>query len=389
MAVSLGVRVSGLFVIGAVAVAAAAFGPAGDDAARGNGSGARSVAPTSPSSSPGDGGEIGTATSAAPPRIPHSGNIASPKGAGGSEVPGDTETPVPSRTAVAPLTPSPTGPGGPTLLTAPDWLPPGPVSPDSDGAPDPAAVYDDLRSPDRCADVRNLIPAAPGDSASADEWRVLRGLVAACLAVQGRGGGDWGVAGAGWSGSAGNALSCKGRAARQILGGLLDFHRRHPTATVPLEAPSGGKSACAYGIGVVDVGGDGEAAPGDTVSVELRGAYFDAAELLRDGDVFIGGQQVVQPPVLVSASGERTVVSVVVPGSGTGPGAGSSPPVSAGPVDVLVRYGTAEAVKKDAFLLVLPEIPPEVPPEQEPVGPSPGDGTGSAAPQRHQGRPHH
>ncbi|MGW1714718.1 hypothetical protein [Streptomyces sp. NPDC002156] len=382
MAVSLGVRVSGLFVIGAVAVAAAAFGTDGDGTARGNGSGARSVSPASPSSSPGDGGEIGTATSAAPPRIPVSGNVASPRGADGSEVPGGAATPVPSRTPVSSPTPSRTTPGGPTLLTAPDWLPPGPVSPDSDGAPDPAAVYDDLRSPGRCADAGKLIPAAPGDSASADEWRVLRGLAAACLAVQGRGGGDWGVAGAGWSGSAGDALSCKGRAARQILGGLLDFHRRHPTATVRLEAPSGGKPACVYGIGAVDVGGDGEAAPGDTISVELRGAYFDTDELLRDGDVFIGGQQVVQPLKIVSVSGERIVVSVVVPGTGTDPGAelgaGSSPPAGAHPVDLLVRYGTAEAVKKGAFLLVPPE-------QQEPVGPSPGDGTGSPTPQRQPG----
>ncbi|MFF3379424.1 hypothetical protein ACFYXF_41525 [Streptomyces sp. NPDC002680] len=382
MAVSLGVRVSGLFVIGAVAVAAAAFGTHGDDTARGNGSGARSVSPASPSSSPGDGGEIGTATSAAPPRIPASGNVASPKGAGESEVPGGTGTPVPSRTPVSSPTPSRTTPGGPTMLTAPNWLPPGPVSPDSDGAPDPAAVYDDLRSPDRCADARNLIPAAPGNSASADEWGVLRGLAAACLAVQGKGG-DWGVAVAGWSGAADDALSCKGRAARQILGGLLDFHRRHPTATVRLEASSGGKPACAYGIGAVDVGGDGEAAPGDTISVELRDAYFDPAELLGGGEVFVGGQEVVQPPVLVSASGDRLVLSVVVPGMATGAGAGSSPSLSAHPVDLLVRYGTAEAVKKDAFLLVPPE-------QQEPVGPSPGDGTGSPTPQRQPGpgRPH-
>ncbi|WP_369034733.1 hypothetical protein [Streptomyces adonidis] len=378
MAVSLGVRVSGLFVIGAVAVAAAAFGTDGDGAPRGNGSGARSVSPASPSSSPGDGGEIGTATSAAPPRIPASGNVASPKGADGSEIPGGAATPVPSRTPVASPTPSRTTPGGPTLLTAPDWLPPGPVSPDSDGVPDPAAVYDDLRSPARCADARNLIPAAPTDSASADEWRVLRGLAAACLAVQGRGGGDWGVAGAGWSASADDALSCKGRAARQILGGLLDFHRRHPTATVRLEAPSGGKPACAYGIGAVDVGGDGEAAPGDTISVELRGAYFDPAELLRGGEVFVGGQQAAGSPVLVSASGDRLVLSVVVPGTATGPGAGSSPSVGAHPVDLLVRYGTAEAVKKGAFLLVPPE-------QQEPVGPSPGEGTGSPTPERQPG----
>ena len=148
----------------------------------------------------------------------------------------------------------------------------------------------------------------------------------------------------------------------------------------------------------MDVGGDGEAAPGDTISVELRGAYFDTAELLRDGSVFIGGQQVVQPLKIVSASGERIVVSVVVPGTGTGPGpgagpgtgpgagsspgagAGVGPSVSARPVDLLVRYGTAEAVRKDAFLLV--------PPEQEPVGPSPGDGTGSAAPEWRPGRSH-
>lgn len=380
MAVSLGVRVSGLFVIGAVAVATVAFGTDGDDAARGGGSGARSVSPAPSSSSAG--GEVGTATSSAPPRTPGSGASESPGSVGGAEAPGPSRSPAPSRPPAPSPTPGPTGPGrDPAMLNVPEWLPPGPVSPNSDGAPDPAAVYDALRAPDRCADALKVIPAAPGNPASADEWRVLRGLAAACLAVQGRGG-DWGVAVAGHSGPEGEALSCKGRAARQILGGLLDFHRRHPNATVRLETSSSSKAACVYGIGAVDTGGDGEAAPGDTVTIELRNTYFDHAELQRYGSVFIGGQRVAGPPVLVPASGDRLVVSAVVPGPGpeagpsgsTGPAVGPGP--ITGPVDVLVRYGSAEAVKKGALLLVPPE--PDLDPDASP----PGAGT----PQRQPGR---
>lgn len=393
MAVSLGVRISGLFVIGAVAVAAAAFGTDGSDAARGGDSRSTSVSPAPSSSGALDDGEIGTATSTAPPRTPGHTDSGAPKGSGGNEVPGASESPAASRTPVASPTPSGTGPGGGTkVLTVPDWLPPGPVSPDTDGAPDPAAVYDELRAPDRCAAALKMIPAGTADSPASDDWRVLRGLAAACLAVQGRGG-DWGVAAAGHTGPADKALTCKGRAARQILGGLLDFHRRHPAATVRLETPSAGQAACGYGIGAVDVGGDGEAAPGDTVSIELRGTYFDHAGLLRDGNVFIGGRPVAGPPVLVSESGDRLVLSAVVPGPGPGPGpsagtgagvgAGVGAAASAGPVDVLVRYRTAEAAKKDAFLLVPPE--PAKPPEPSPgIGTGTGTGTGiaSRAPER-------
>ncbi|NNN38110.1 hypothetical protein HLK59_48990, partial [Streptomyces sp. S3(2020)] len=194
-------------------------------------------------------------------------------------------------------------------------------------------------APTRCRSALDVIPRTPAD----DEWRLLRGLASACLAVQGRGG-SWETAARDFAALAGKSDTCKGRAAYTVLGGLLDFHRRHPTATVRLQAASGAAPACAYAIAGVDAGDDGQARPGETVAVELAGTYFDHAELLRDGRVFIDGRQLEGPPVLASEAGDHLVLNVVVPVVEGLPKA----------VDVAVRFGGVEVRAEDAFTVVAP-----------------------------------
>lgn len=186
------------------------------------------------------------------------------------------------------------------VLQAPPWLPPGPSSPDSDGAPDPAGVYDLLRAPSQCRSALGKIPQESAD----EEWQLLRGLATACLAAQGRGG-SWDTAAQDHAALAGRIDTCKGRAAYAVLTGLLDFHRRHPTGTVRL-ATAHGAPACDYRIAGIDTGGDGEAGPGDTIGIELAALYFDHTELLG-ASVSIGGQQVPGVPVLKSEPGDRLV----------------------------------------------------------------------------------
>jgi len=171
---------------------------------------------------------------------------------------------------------------------------------------------------------------------------VLRGLATACLAVQGRGG-SWDTATADYAALTGPVTTCKGRAAYAVLGGLLDFHRRHPSATVRLATPEDGPPACAYRIAGVDTGGDGTARPGDTIGIELADTYVDHAELLRDASVSIGGRQVPGVPVPASDSGDRLVLSVVVP------------PLEPGPVEVAVRYGDTEVRLPTAFTVTAPD----------------------------------
>ncbi|MEU1055995.1 hypothetical protein ABZ397_26025 [Streptomyces sp. NPDC005876] len=168
---------------------------------------------------------------------------------------------------------------------------------------------------------------------------MLRGLAEGCLAVQGRGG-DWEAAAREHAALAGRLDTCKGRAAYAVLDGLLRFHRRHPGATARLAAPSGGGTACAYGITGADAGEDGTVRPGETVRVHLRGAYFDPAELPRDGGVSVGGVPVPGPPVVAARSGDRLTLAVLVP---------ALPADPAAPVDVRVRLGAAEAVLEGAF----------------------------------------
>uniref|UniRef100_A0AAU1I7U7 Secreted protein n=1 Tax=Streptomyces sp. NBC_00180 TaxID=2903632 RepID=A0AAU1I7U7_9ACTN len=345
MAVSLGMRISGLLVVGAVAVAAAAFTSDGRGSADGRG-GDGSVVTAGPSE--GGSGPTAPADRSAPVAQQSPNGRAGENASGPAVVPSGLPGGVVSASPSPSPTPSPSG-RGTVVLQAPPWLPPGPSSPDSDDTPDPASVYDLLRAPERCASALGKIPQASAEA----EWQLLRGLSAACLAVQGRGG-DWDTAAGAHAGLAGRVDTCKGRAAYAVLGGLLDFHRRHPGGTVRLAATPGGTPACGYRIAGVDTGGDGEARPGDTIGIELTGTYFDHAELLRDASVSIGGLVVPGVPVLKPESGDRLVLSVPVP------------PLEPGPAEVAVRHAGTEVRLPAAFTVTGPDTVEE-----------PGTGTGA------------
>ncbi|MEU3946917.1 hypothetical protein [Streptomyces sp. NPDC029526] len=243
---------------------------------------------------------------------------------------------------------------------------------------DPASVYDLLRTPDRCADALRAGAAPAGAGADAtpdDEWRVLGALARACLAVRGVGGGDWGEAAREHAALAGRPLGCKGRAAYAVLGGLLEFHARHPGATVRPVSPSRGGAACDFRVVSVDVGGDGEARPGEAVMVEVDGVFFDPAEFLREGGVSVDGVSVGSAPVrdpaapgpLVAETGPagRLTLAFRLPAG-----------VPAAPaVDVVVGYADVRAVRERAFAVVEPPAPAA----PSPVGTAAGPGTGPVA----------
>ena len=241
------------------------------------------------------------------------------------------------------------------------WRPPGcrqaPAHPTSTARPTRRACTTGSGTPPR---------AGPRWTASPRRRTATRALSSACLAVQGQGG-DWEQAGRDHAALAGTARSCKGRAAYAVLGGLLDFHRRSPTATVRLRTPAGGAPACRYRITGVDTGGDGTARPAEVIGVELADAYFDPAELPQAATVTVGGRQVAGVPLLGPRSGGTVVLSVVVPALGPGP------------VDVSVRYGTDEVRLPQAFTIAPPDVLPDPEPEQEQdpaTGPGTGTGTG-------------
>ncbi|MFJ8635358.1 hypothetical protein [Streptomyces sp. NPDC093568] len=342
MAVSLGMRISGLLVAGAVAVATVAFTDDGGGTADGRGGGGPIVTagPTAgagrlPTDPAGDSSE--------PPRQRPDGHVGAPASTGTPAQPRTGGTPS------APPSPSPSPSVSKKVLEIPAWLPPGPGSPDTDGIPDPASVYDLLGDPARCRGALNTIPRTPADT----DWTLLRGLATACLAVQGEGG-SWGQALRDHTASADGAGSCKGRAVRTVLGGLLDFHRRHPGATVRLKPSADGAPACDYRISGVDTGGDGEAKPGEVVGIEVADAFFDPAELETGTVVSIGGRQV---PAVKSESADRLVLSAVVP------------PLEPGPADVTVRHAGIEVGMPTAFTVVAADVPAEVS-----CGPTPPEG---------------
>ncbi|MGW2833773.1 hypothetical protein [Streptomyces sp. NPDC001286] len=325
MAVSLGMRISGLLVAGAVAVAVAAFsdGKSGPD-----GSGGGPLVTAGPSGRP-----PAPASSASPtPRQSPAGEA--------SDVVDPSAPPRTHRTTAPRPSVSPTPSPVDRPLLSPAWLPPGPVSPDADSVPDASSLYDRLRDPAGCRTALALVARTP----AGPDRRLLRGLAEACLAVQGLGG-SWDTAAADHTALAGRADTCKDRAAYAVLGALLDFHRLHPHATVPLRTVRGGTPACAFGVAGVDTD---RARPGDTVGIELRGTYFDPAELARYGEVFIGGERLDGPPVIRSRDGDRLVLAAVVPALDGYPRA----------VDVVVRYGSAEARLPDAFTVVAPAAVP-------------------------------
>ncbi|MHC3474013.1 hypothetical protein ACYF6T_35675 [Streptomyces sp. 7R007] len=336
MAISLGARISGLLIVGAVAVGVAAFTGDGRGVPDAGGGGS-TIVTAGPSAELPAHRPSATATSPAPPRQSPDGHARAPQ----TPAPPAATPPVTRRAA------TPTPSATPRLLAAPAWLPPGPASPNADGTPDPSSVYDLLRSPDRCRAALDLIPPTADP-----EWRLLRGLASACLAVQGQGGGGWDTAARAYADL--KPETCKGRAVHAVLGTLLDFHRRHPGATVRLASAPDGTRACAYGVLGVDTGGDGRAEPGETVGIELTGTYFDHAELLRYGSVFIGGGQLAGPPVPRSRAGDTIVLSAVVPALDAYPKT----------VDVTVRYAGTEARLKNAFTVVAPTAAPPSPPDQ-------------------------
>ncbi|GHH18640.1 hypothetical protein [Streptomyces lanatus] len=333
MAVSLGMRISGLLFVGAVAVAAAAF--TGDVRGRADGRGGGDTTVTAaPTTGPRAFPSSGLPSSFSP--------LVRPRPEGHVGAPASTGTPSASEGGAetsAPASPSPSPSVTRQLLEVPDWLPPGPDSPNADGTDDAASVYDLLRDPGEC---RAALAVVPGLTADADR-ALLRGLATACLAVQGEGG-DWEQAARDHAALADGAGSCKGRAAYAVLGGLLDFHRRHPEGTVRLKPTSGGTPACGYRIAGVDTGGDGTAKPGEVIGIELADEYFDPAELLRDGIVSVGGLPV---PVLQLGTGDRASLSVVVP------------VLEPGPVAVTVRYGGTEVRLPDAFEVAASDVVPD------------------------------
>ncbi|MEV5729669.1 hypothetical protein AB0N50_28300 [Streptomyces pharetrae] len=232
------------------------------------------------------------------------------------------------------------GGGGNEHSDGPAWLPPGPHSPNTEGQADPESVYDVLRAPSRCQDALDVMPDSPPDA----DWRILRGLAQACLAIQG-GGGNWETAALDYSAVADQLRTCKGRAARQTLAGLLDFHRRNPEATASLENAPGGTAACAFRITSVDAGGDTMAKPGDTIRITLQGTYFDHGELLRDGWVRIGRAPQDHSPGFVSEDGDKLVLSTVVP---------ELPASPTESFDVVVHYIHAEAIREAALSIEPP-----------------------------------
>ncbi|MEU9333645.1 hypothetical protein AB0D49_10865 [Streptomyces sp. NPDC048290] len=343
MAVSLGTRVSGWLVAGAVASVAVVLTDGGRDAVTlpDRSGGPVVVTPSS--------GAVGGTATPAPPLAPPP-PLSSP--AGGVAAPTITGPPTPVTRAPRDVpVPGPSATGHPGTVRL-RWLPPGPVSPDADRTADPASVYDVLRDPGRCGEALAAVPAAADDP----EWQVLRGLASACLAVQGRHG-DWDTARQARDAVADAETgdgSCKGRAALAVLDGLLEFQRRHPGRSAVLGSATETAPACAFTIASVDSGSAVAVRPGERVRTGLSGAFFDVAELAVGGEVLVDGH-----PVTVTPEGPDTVTFVV-------------PALTGLPrtVGVTVRYGGVAAVLEGAFGVV-------------PAGP--GSGPGSEPGSEHPG----
>ncbi|MCF2434850.1 hypothetical protein LV779_09370 [Streptomyces thinghirensis] len=248
MGVSLGTRVAGLCLAGTVAVVAASCvaGEAGPP------SGGRDVSVAGGLS---NGGPDGTPRRAAGSSEPAP--SWRPDGSGGpvgAPVPDRPSQPPPPTLAVPTPTPRSDRPAkddGTPPPHRPRLAPARPRLPDTDAVPDPAGLYDRLRTPATgCADVLRTIPPLP----PTDDWRLLRGLANGRLAVQGRGG-SWGTAARDHAELAGRPDGCKGRAAYAVLTGLAAVprttSRRHGAAR---ERTGRCPGVRAYGIAAVDAG---------------------------------------------------------------------------------------------------------------------------------------
>ncbi|WP_405909464.1 hypothetical protein OG742_36355 [Streptomyces sp. NBC_00828] len=340
MGASLGVRIAGVCLAGTLAITTALacedHGGGRDDSSGGG---------TSESGGTVSGGtDGGTAAGTPTGQPPDNGSMS---GSGGSEGPGGSGdsggSGGGSGSGSSPATPStPSTPGNPVggvRIDAPAWLPPGPRSPNAGNTPDPESVYDTLRmTPSDCRDTLRSISAEAG-------WQVLHGLANACAAVQGQGG-SWADAASDHAAAAGGLSTCKERAAYAVLGGILEFHRQHPSVTVPLPSSPPGKDACDFGIAAVNVVDRTEARPGDAVTIEVHDTYFDHRELRDNAAVLIDGEPLETGQVLVSGSGDRAVVCIAAPSLATG-----RYPKS---VSVTVRYGDS-ATRENAFTLAAPD----------------------------------
>ncbi|WP_411151442.1 hypothetical protein [Streptomyces sp. A30] len=218
-------------------------------------------------------------------------------------------------------------------------------------------MYDTIgEAPSACAGT-----AKEYAKAKEPEWQVLRGLASACAAVQGQGG-SWDTATADYSRTQGELTSCKGLAAYEVLGNLLEFHRRHPSATVQLKGSkgAGGGAACAFRVASVNVE---TAKPGDTIRITFEGIHFGLTKqeveqidvTITDGDQeaeHLGDQPELEP-------GGPVLLDVVVPKLKTGPYPKT--------VSITATYGPS-ATLNSAFTVLAPD----------PTGPT--DSSSSATP---------
>lgn len=390
MGVSLGVRISALCVVGALAIgtAAACGGGDGDDASGssggGNGGSTSAAGGTSDGRQDGGGtgntggsgstGGTGGSTSGGMPtwQAPDGDGGSGTSGSGSSRGSGGSGTSGGSGGSNGSNGSSGSGSssGGGGSIEGPAWLPPGPHSPNTDDSFDPEAIYDLLgEKPESCADTAKKIPA---DFSTAD-WQVVRGLAEACKAVQGQGG-DWNLAASDYSALQGELTSCKGKAAYAALGRVLRFHQNRPSATVKLKAstPGGGGAVCEFVIVSVDVGEDGKAKLGETITIKLAGMYFNKTELLSgSGVVTVAGVQVFndEGPDYDAEPPDELTFKVNAPALAAG-----ADPQSA---DVTVEFFEGKATKKNAFTLVAPDPSPNDSPVTSPEV-SPATSTGAA-----------
>ncbi|MEU6350274.1 hypothetical protein ABZ896_13185 [Streptomyces sp. NPDC047072] len=240
---------------------------------------------------------------------------------------------------------SSSGGSGPGPVEKPNWLRPGPRSPNTEQSPDPEFIYDELgRKPGECAATLGIIESQPDKADPA--WQVLSGLAHVCLAVQGQSGGTWDKAAEHYAAAKGGADTCKGQAAYAVLGDLLRFHRQHPSATDELSGSdqTGGKAVCTFRIVKAT---PAEVKAGDQITVQVSGAPFSPEDLVSVsvGNFLVGGAQ---PPdgltfVEGSQSKDRFSFTTTVPSFATYPRI----------VDVWMKYGVEDTLEK-AFTVVDP-----------------------------------
>ncbi|MFP3992729.1 hypothetical protein U9R90_35680 [Streptomyces sp. E11-3] len=246
------------------------------------------------------------------------------------------------------------------------WLPIGPRDPNTDQAHDPESVYDLLQAPHDCATARVPIEqeakrAEDRGKALDNRWRVLRGLMAACLAAQGQGG-SWDTAAADYAIVKGRTPdTCKGRAALSTLRELVGFHDTYPQATTRLVVPSSGGQACALRITGVSADGSTTVRPGNEALIELSGAYFNAPD--ANAFVTVGGKDLDAQPRRLPRNGDRLAYAFEVPELGAG-----YPKT----VDVVISVGGVTLTERGALTVEEPEPEPD-------AAQSPASGPGAAA----------